>query len=190
MTAPQAAAEDATELQQQDAETVQPDDTQTPETAPETEPESNDADLPEWVRGKIAKANREAKNLRDRLKEQEPMVRAAQEAERANMSELDKQRADNDALKNQLAARDTEVLQARYNLTEDDLEFIGDGTFEERSARAEKFAARINQSAPAAETKPPSERPVESLKPGASPSTPPAVDHTYPASWGFQPPAN
>ncbi|MBM7280358.1 hypothetical protein JTZ10_21675 [Gordonia rubripertincta] len=186
MTAPQ--AQESSEEQPQEA--VESNDQAVQDnSAEETTTESKDSDLPDLVRAKLDKVNREAQNFRNRLKEQEPLVEAAQEAERAKMSELERERADKAALAEQLARRDTEVLQARYNLTEEDLEFIGAGSFEERSARAEKFAARIQQSAPPAETRPPSERPVESLKPGASPSAPPVADHSYPASWGFQPPA-
>lgn len=162
--------------------------TETPETpAPEVEPEPKDDDLPEWAQAKLRKANNEAKNLRERLKAQEPLVAAAQEAERAKMSELDRANADNTALKQQLAQRDTELLQSRYHIPEEYLEFIGEGTFEEKEARAAKVGQMV-QPKDSQEQRPPSERPVESLKPGASPSTPPVEDHSYPAAWGFQPP--
>lgn len=51
---------------------------------------NSDSDLPEWAREKIAKANREAANLRKRLKEAEPVIEAAQAAEDAKKSEIDK----------------------------------------------------------------------------------------------------
>lgn len=153
------------------------------EPAATAEPED---DLPEWARAKLRKANNEAKNLRDRLKSQEPLVAAAQEAERARMSDLDRANADNAALREQLAARDTEVLQAKYQLTDEDLEFIGGGTFEERSARAAKFAARISAAAPAA-VRPPTDTPVSNLRSGATPEAPVVEDNSYPAAWGFQP---
>ncbi|MFV8136449.1 hypothetical protein ACNQR7_02645 [Mycolicibacterium senegalense] len=162
--------------------------TETPETpAPEVEPEPKDDDLPEWAQAKLRKANNEAKNLRERLKAQEPLVAAAQEAERAKMSELDRANADNTALKQQLAQRDTELLQSRYHIPDEYLEFIGEGTFEEKEARAAKVGQMV-QPKDSPEQRPPSERPVESLKPGASPSTPPVEDHSYPAAWGYTPP--
>lgn len=149
-------------------------------------------ELPDWARRKLDKVQREAQNLRSRLKEQEPLVTAAQEAERKNMSDLDRQKAENADLQAQLAQRDTELIAARYNLTDEDLEFIGEGTFDEKETRARKFAARV-QSAPTPPVedpaKPPTQRPVESLKPGASPTPPPAVDNSYPAHWGFRPQA-
>ncbi|MGX9297493.1 hypothetical protein ACSOS9_22045, partial [Tsukamurella sp. MT6.1] len=146
-------------------------------------------DWPESAKAALRKKNNEAKNLRDRLKAQEPMVTAAQEAERAKMSELERATADNEALRQQLAARDTEVLKVKYQLTDDDLEFIGSGTFEERSARAEKFAARVQAAGQATPGGPPSNRPQVNLRPGASPDAPVVEDNSYPASWGFQPPA-
>lgn len=152
---------------------------------PEPEPDTGkEDDLPDWVRDKLRKANNEAKNLRTRLKEQEPLVAAAQEAERAKMSELDRANADLAAMATALAQRDTQLLQARYQIPDDLIEFIGDGTFEEKEARAVKVGQMVHAN-PA--ERPPSERPVESLKPGASPSTPPVEDHSYPAAWGFQP---
>lgn len=164
-----------------------------PEEATETtaaEPEEvedpkGEDDLPDWVKEKIRKANNEAKNLRNRLKEQEPLVTAAQEAERAKMSELDRANADLKALRDTLAQRDTDLLVERYRIPEGFVEFIGEGTFEEKEARAAKVGL-MTKSEPDP-GRPPSERPVESLKPGASPSTPPVEDHSYPASWGFQP---
>ncbi|MGZ9829871.1 hypothetical protein ACXYTP_23440 [Tsukamurella ocularis] len=147
-------------------------------------------DWPESAKAALRKKNNEAKNLRDRLKAQEPMVTAAQEAERAQMSELQRANADLATLRDQLAARDTDVLKVKYQLTDEDLEFIGDGTFEERSARAEKFAARVQAAGQAtAPGGPPSNRPQVNLRPGASPDAPVVEDNSYPASWGFQPPA-
>lgn len=165
----------------------------TPEVQPEVvEPEPGqspeDDGLPEWARTKLRKANNEAQNLRARLREQEPLVTAAQEAERAQMSELERERSDNAALKAQLAQRDTDVLVSRYQIPEDFIEFIGEGTFEEKEARAAKVGGMVQPKNDTQE-RPPSDRPVESLKPGASPSTPPVEDHSYPAQWGFMPDA-
>jgi uncharacterized membrane protein len=173
-----------------------------PEAAPEAQPdkptepeqtelpiepteEESPEDLPA-VKEKIRKLNSEAKKLRERLKEQEPLVAAAQEAERAKMTELDRERADNQALKDQLAQRDTELLLTRYLIPNEYVEFIGEGSFEEKEARAKKVGEMV-RSKNEPQERPPTDRPVESLKPGASPSTPPREDHSYPAGWGFQP---
>lgn len=150
-------------------------------TEPQPEPvEAKDDELPDWVREKLRKANNEAKNLRQRLKEQEPLVAAAQEAEREKMSELERERADKEALQKQLAQRDTELLQSKYQIPDEYVEFIGEGTFEEKEARAAKIGQAVQKDS---QERPPTDRPVESLKPGASPSPPPVEDHSYPASW-------
>ena len=180
-TAPAADAVQGTPPPAEDPQ--QPDPDPTPEAGQDDE---SGGELPDWARRKLDKVQREAQNLRSRLKEQEPLVAAAQEAERQNMSDLDRQKAENADLQAQLAQRDTELIAARYNLTDEDLEFIGEGTFDEKEKRARKFAARV-QSAPTPPVedpaKPPTQRPVESLKPGASPTPPPAVDNSYPAHW-------
>lgn len=172
---------------------TEPETEQAPEAEPATEPEQTEIpiepedELPEWAKAKLRKANNEAKNLRDRLKEQEPLVTAAQEAERAKMTELDRERDDNTSLKQQLAQRDLELLQARYSIPDEYVEFLlTEGTFEDKEARAKKVGEMV-QSKNEPQDRPPTDRPVESLKPGASPSTPPLVDHSYPANWGFQP---
>lgn len=177
---PQAQPEPAPEAEP--AKSIEPEQTELPI---EAEPEPED-ELPEWAKAKIRKANNEAKNLRERLKEQEPLVAAAQEAERDKMTELDRERADKEALKQQLAQRDTELLLTRYLIPAEYVEFIGEGSFEEKEARAKKVGEMV-RSKNEPQERPPTDRPVESLKPGASPSTPPREDHSYPASWGFQP---
>lgn len=146
---------------------------------PEPEQQPNEDELPEWAKAKIRKANNEAKNLRDRLNA------AALEAEREKMSELDRERSEKAELKQQLAQRDSDLLIARYHIPDEFAEFIGDGSFEEKEARAAKVGDMV-KSKNGTQDRPPSDRPVESLKPGASPSTPPMEDHSYPAEWGFQ----
>ena len=182
MTAP-----DPVEQQPEPAVEPEPTEVDPQQQQPEPEPSPED-ELPEWARKKLDKANREAKNLRERLKAQEPKVQAADQAAREKMSELERERADREALAQQLAVRDTELLQARYGITEDYLEFIGDGTFEEKEARAAKIGLMVQSAKHEDPTKPPSQRPVESLRPGASPTPPPVADTSYPASWGFHPP--
>lgn len=172
---------------EENPETPEVTETESETPAPEAEPDNKDDDLPEWAQAKLRKANNEAKNLRQRLKDQEPLVAAAQAAERAKMSELEREQADNKSLREALAQRDTELLQSRYQIPDEYLEFIGEGTFEEKEARAAKVGQMV-QPKDSPEQRPPSERPVESLKPGASPSTPPVEDHSYPAAWGFTPP--
>lgn len=170
MTAPE------TDQEPQDESAQAVESTPEPEQAEQVEP--NEDELPEWAKAKIRKANNEAKNLRDRLNA------AALEAEREKMSELERERSEKSDLKQQLAQRDSDLLMARYHITDEYAEFIGEGSFEEKEARAAKVGALVQSKA---QDRPPSDRPVESLKPGASPSNPPVEDHSYPAGWGFQP---
>ncbi|MCP2163106.1 hypothetical protein [Williamsia serinedens] len=160
-------------------------------TEPETVETSPEDELPEWVKAKLKKVNSEAQSLRQRLKEQEPEVQAAREAERAKLTEIERRDADIKNLSDTLKERDTQLLQARYQIPDDYLEFIGDGTFEEKEARAVKVGQMVQSKAEEAEpNRPPSERPVASMRPGASPTPPPVEDHSYPASWGFMPTAD
>lgn len=155
-----------------------------PEPEPQAAPETDDPkpeDQPE-VKEKLRKLNSENKALRQRLKDQEPLVTAAQEAEKAKMSELEREQANTQVLRDTLTQRDTELLVERYHIPEDLIEFIGEGSFEEKEARAAKIGQMQPKTDP--QERPPSDRPVESLKPGASPSTPPVEDHSYPPDWG------
>lgn len=175
MTAPEPDQEPQDESAPAADANPEPEQVEQPEQA-----EPNEDELPEWAKAKIRKANNEAKNLRDRLNA------AALEAEREKMSELERERSEKSELKQQLAQRDSDLLMARYHIPEEHAEFIGEGTFEEKEARAAKIGALV-QSKSETQDRPPSDRPVESLRPGASPSTPPTEDHSYPAGWGFQP---
>jgi len=172
------------ELPQEGAAVEEPN---TQAAAPESDDDEGADELPEEVRAKLRKKNSENRNLRQRLRELEqelePLKQAAQEAERANMSELERERADREALAKQLAQRETDLLVAKYGIPEDFVEFIGEGTFEEKESRAAKVGQMVQSKDSHEPHRPPTERPVESLKPGASPSTPPVEDHSYPAGW-------
>ena len=189
-TAPAADAVQDTPPPVEDLQTQQqPDPDPTPEAGRDDE---TGGELPDWARRKLDKVQREAQNLRSRLKEQEPLVAAAQEAERKNVSDLDRQKAENADLQTQLAQRDTELIAARYNLTAEDLEFIGEGTFEEKGSAGEEVRCPCAVSlgttiACRGSAKPPTQRPVESLKPGASPTPPPAVDNSIPRTGPLRP---
>ena len=176
MTAPAPESDQATPEPAQEANSAATESERTERPVEPTEDE-----LPEWAKAKLQKANNEAKNLRNRLKEQEPLVAAAQEAERAKMGELELRDADNKALREQLAQRDQELLQARYHIPDEYAELLlTEGSFEEKEARAAKVGEMVQSKV---QDRPPSDRPVESLRPGASPSTPPVEDHSYPAAW-------
>lgn len=67
--------------------TEAPEGTENEESAESNPPEGNEESL-EFFKAKLDKANREARNLRARLKEVDPIVAAAKEAEEAQKSEL------------------------------------------------------------------------------------------------------
>ena len=160
-----------------------------PADPPEPEAESQDESaLPQWAREKIAKTNREAKSLRERLKEAEPLVAAAREAEEANKSELQRateraQQLESDLVSERVRSQRF-ALAANYGISEDYQRYIVGDTPEEREEAAVGIAhllesARGNQQAPP----PPTDRPIGSLRPGASPPPPAPEDNSYPESW-------
>lgn len=151
--------------------------------------EGKGARTPDEYEHEIAKLRRESAGYRTKLRETEPIVKAAQEAEEANKTEI--QRAQERAA--QLEKDYAELQQANYRLDlaaqysipRDDIDLIGSGSREDM----EKNAARLGALFTTTEKKaPPSDRPVEGLRPGASPEPPKPEDHSYPANWGFQPP--
>ncbi len=161
-----------------------------PATPPEPAAPEAEGELPDWAKAKLSKANREAQGLRERLKEAEPLVAAAREAEEANKTEAQRAIDRATAAESALGQRETELLQTRFGISDDYLEFIGTGTYAEKEERAAKLGLLVQKATPqdAEPNRPPSERPVASLRPGASPTPPPVEDTSYPASWGFQPP--
>jgi hypothetical protein len=54
------------------------------------EDKGGDQQLPEWAQKKLSKANNEAKNLRSRVKELEPLAQRAKDLEDSQKSELEK----------------------------------------------------------------------------------------------------
>ncbi|MBF6328740.1 hypothetical protein [Nocardia transvalensis] len=155
--------------------------------APQEDPATPSATrAPEDYEAEIAKLRREAAGWRTKFREAEPIVKAHNEAQEAQKTEI--QRATDRAtqLAKDLADRETElaVLRAAYKhgIGEEDIDLLGSGTPEELDTRAARLAAKgfgTKEKTPP----PPSDRPLESLRPGASPTPPPAVDNTYPADW-------
>jgi hypothetical protein len=155
------------------------------EPEPSTAPEQND-DLPDSVKAELRKANREAQNLRQRLRAYEEAEKAAADAEK---TELQRAQERAQQYEKDLAASQQQIqllgFAAKYGIPEDDYDLLGSGTPEEMESRAVRIAhmreaAMGSQQAPSA---PPSQRPLESLRPGASPTPPPVADHSYPEAW-------
>lgn len=132
---------------------VEPVEEPEPNTPVVEEPEPEDEDLDEKGTAKLAKANREAKNLRDRVKHLEGIEKKYNDSEAAKLSELDR-------AKKALEAKDNELAQLRVNnfrrdaalsagLTADDIEFITGTTEEECVEQAKKLAKRLTSTKPA-----------------------------------------
>lgn len=162
-----------------------------PQKSKDPEP-TLDASKPEWdgefdpqrAWDKIKDSNREAAALRARLKEYEEREQAAREAD---MTEL--QRAQERAAQYEKDLTDerqkTQLLgfAAKYGIPEDDYDLLGSGTPEEMESRAVRIAHMREAAIGQQPTTPPSNRPVESLRPGASPQPPVRADNSYPEAW-------
>ena len=79
---------------------------------------------------------------------------------------------------------------SKYGISDpQSIALLGSGSPEDMERNAAHIAALVSQQAAAAPvasqpvTPPPSNRPVEGLRPGASPEPPPASDDAYPAGW-------
>lgn len=142
----------------------------------------------ERAMAKIRKANDEAKGLRSRVKEleaYESKVREIEEAkksdeqriqERAEQAERDAQAARNELL--------VERIARRHRLDDDDMDLLGTGTEEQLEARAKKIAAKNQAAAGASAIAPPSDKPVQQLRPGATGAEKDiAPPDAYPSSW-------
>lgn len=117
------------------------------QAAPQGKDDADDEDeLPAKVRAKLEKANREAQNLRSKLKDLEPLAKRAKELE-------DAQKTETERLNDQLAAREVELQELRVErvrnqagqnakLDPDLWEFITAVDPDEALAQAKRLAAR------------------------------------------------
>jgi hypothetical protein len=140
---------------------------------------------PEDYEAELAKVRREAAGYRVKLKEVEPIAKRAQEAEEAKKDDI--QRANERA---QAAEREKETLEqgyarlelaVQYKIEKEDIELIGSGSREEMEVRAKRVAALTAAASKVAP--PPTDRPVEGLRPGATPEPAKPPDDSYPAAW-------
>lgn len=133
----------------------------------------------------IAELRQENSDWRRKYGAAEPIIKAHEEAEEAAKTEV--QRATERAAEAERVAAEREAqlnilrAAAKHGIPEEDHDLLGSGTPEELDARAARLAARYPSGA--APTPPPSNRPVEGLRPGASPTPPAAPDTSYPAAW-------
>lgn len=154
---------------------------QLPEPAAE-EPKAASGEEVDKLLKKLAAENH---SLRSKLRETEPLAKKAQEAEEANKTEIQKaveraQVAENARAELEIGFTKLE-LAVQFGIPVDDIDLIGSGTRDEMEVRAKRLAtlnAAARKAAP-----PPSERPVEGLRPGAAPEPPKPADDSYPESW-------
>jgi hypothetical protein len=143
----------------------------------------------------LEKARREAARYREKLREVEPVAQKALEAEEAREARdaefkaaVERAEAAERRATEQEAALYRMDLAVQYGIPRDDINLIGSGSREEMEAAATRLGALFATSdkTPA----PPSNRPVEGLRPGALPEPPKPADNSYPAEWGFTQPRN
>lgn len=161
-----------------------PQTTEAPGTPPAAEPEpsrSLDDASPEVLRAEVVKLRKESAGWRTKYQDAKPLAEAQRAAQEADKTDLQRQTERAEALERELAdlraQNELAAVAAEYGIEPDDYDFLGSGTREELEARAKRLAAR------SASARPPTDRPVESLKPGASPESPAPADDSYPAAW-------
>lgn len=169
-----------------------------PQTAPEAvaaPTEQNQNDLPQWARDTIAKANKEAANYRTQVAELKPRAEQFAALEEASKSDAQRLQDAATAALQQAQEAQSETLRLRvalkHGISEDDFDLLGSGTEEQIAGRAQRIAglraaAAAVQNQPPAPTSP-SRRPVEQLRPGATPTTQLSEDdQVYAAIFGPQ----
>ena len=141
---------------------------------------------PEELEEMVRKLKAENFKHREKLREVEPLAKAAQEAEEANKSEV--QKAVDRAAKAEKTAAELQESYTRMELAVNykisdpqQVKLIGSGSREEMEDRAATVAA-LNKAAQHA-SPPPTDRPVEGLRPGATPEPPKPADDSYPSGW-------
>lgn len=139
---------------------------------------------PQDYEAEIAKLRKENAGWRTKYREAEPIVKAHEEAREAAKTEVQREREAREELqreRDELFVGYTRLeVAATKNVPPDLLDFLGSGSREEMEERADRLIARLPSSTIAP---PPSNRPVEGLRPGATPEPPRPADDSYPASW-------
>ncbi|WP_418345264.1 hypothetical protein [Rhodococcus pyridinivorans] len=160
---------------------------QPPASDPAPAPEGADKGTPlshEDALKELEKVRREAANYRTKVRELEPLAQAAREAEDAKKTELERYQEQNQQLLERLEAAERQALVATHQIPEAYQSLVTGSTPEERAASAQLIGELVKQTQqPAPATAPPSNRPVEGLRPGASPTPPAQPDNSYPVSW-------
>lgn len=156
--------------------------------AAETTPAEQVSEEPKvYDQAYVDKLRKESAGYRTKLREVEPIVEEYNKAQDAAKSELQRAQEDRDRIaaeRDEFERKLTVADLARtHSLTEEDINFLGSGTREELEARAAYWGQLRANITPSDSPAPPSNRPVETLRPGASPQPPAAEDNAYPAQW-------
>jgi hypothetical protein len=129
------------------------------------------------VLSEIRVARNEARNLRERVKEAEPILAQWHALEQASKTEFEQVQEDLERTKRDAEKARAEAIRykvaATHGIPADDFDLLGSGTEEEIAARAQRLAAyraaAEQAQQPVAPTAP-QRRPVEQLRPGATPA--------------------
>lgn len=151
---------------------------------PQEEPAADEAKPGRDYEAEIAKLRKENATWRTKYREAEPVLKQHQEMEEANKTELQRVQEALEAERREKAEYQLGYtrmeLAAMHNIPPDDIDLIGSGSREEMEARAVRLGALHATTKTSA---PPSDRPVEGLRPGATPEPPKPADDSYPAAW-------
>ncbi len=152
-----------------------------PEATPQTPAEQNVDHLPEWAREALSKANKEAASYRTKVRELEPLASEAQQLKEAQQTEAERIAARATAAERERDEARAEGLRYRaatHGIGEDYFDLLGSGDAETISARAERVGGLLRENTTlraevealrAGKPAPTTARPVEQLKPGATP---------------------
>jgi hypothetical protein len=165
------------------APTPEPTPTPAPAPAPAVEPPAKKELTVEQLRKELEDTRKEAANYRTKWQGAKPIVEAHEAAEEANKTEVQKANERAQTLANELAELTLQNVALAHGIPKENYDLLGSGTREELESRAARLAALHGSVAPTEPKAPPSERPVESLRPGASPQPPAVEDNAYPESW-------
>lgn len=158
--------------------------------APKPDDEPKAPRTPEQLEAELAKVRREAAGYRTKLREVEPLAKKALEAEEANKTEAQREREAREQIQKDYITLQADNwrldLAVQYGVPRDEIDLIGSGSREEMEARAARLGPLFTSTEKT--PPPPSDRPVEGLRPGALPEPPKPADNSYPAEWGFTPP--
>lgn len=139
---------------------------------------------PEDLKAALAKANAEAARYRverNELRSDAEKYREIKESEKTELQRTQEalEAANAQARKLETDLRRSQVL-SQYGISEDNADLLGQDP-EKFEANAQKLASLQEEAAKKAA--PPSDVPVESLRPGAGIGTPPDHDFGFPSNW-------